>query len=275
MQKTITLANGSEMPIVGLGTWTLRGAKGERSVIDALEVGYRHIDTAESYGNQRAIGRGLRESDVPREKLFITSKVSREHLHYDDVLAACEQTLNDLGTDYLDLYLVHWPNRGIPMKETFRAFAKLQQAGKIREVGVSNFTIAHLQEAQEASPAPISVNQVEYHPYLNQTDLLEYCQDHDVVLEAYSPLARGETLHDPMLDQLAEDQGRSVPQIVLRWMLDKGIVVIPRSSSREHLKGNLDLFDWDLKPSVREALEGIERQRRLIAPAFNEFDREA
>lgn len=270
---TVTLPNGTEMPMIGLGTWTLRGAEGERAVEKALDLGYRHIDTAEGYNNQPAIGRALAASPVPREELFITSKVSRENLRYDDVLAACDETLAELGTDYLDLYLIHWPNRHIPMRETFRALTELHQQGKVREIGVSNFTIAHVREARDVSETAIAVNQVEYHPYLNQTELLEYCQQQGVALEAYSPLARGEVFQDPQLKDLAEKQGRSVSQIVLKWMFDKGIVLIPRSTSRRHLQANLDLFDWELDPAVREGIEGIEKERRLIDPPTSEFDR--
>lgn len=255
--KTRILRSGAEMPVVGLGTWTLRGDQATEAVETALELGYRHIDTAEAYNNQSAIARGIRRAGVPREELFIVSKVQREHLHYEEVLAAADKTLDELHTDYLDLYLIHWPNPRVPMRQTFTALGELHKEGKIRDVGVSNFSIAHLQEAFEATDVPISNNQVPYDPIKNQEELRQFCHEHGITVTAYSPLGKGDLVDHPQLKELAADRERTVAQLILRWLVEKDLIVIPRSTSREHLAEDIDLFGWELDDEVRAVLEGM------------------
>ena len=271
--KTRTLAAGNRIPVIGFGTFTLKGRECRDAVASALKLGYRHIDTAEMYGNHTEVAAALNAASVPRGELFLTSKVWRDHLRYRDILEACDTALRELETDYLDLLLIHWPNRQIPMSDSFRALAELQQTGKVRSVGVSNFTVAHLQEAREVSEVPVAVNQVEYHPLLNQEQLLDYCREHQIVVEAYSPLAQGELLQQPVLKKIASDCGRTIPEIALRWLIQKGLVALPRSASGEHQTANLHVLDWGLDDATMRAIDGIDEQRRVVHPAFAEFDR--
>lgn len=270
---TLQLKSGNKMPVLGLGTWQLTGDECTNSVIMALELGYRHIDTAEGYGNHEQVRAGIEKSGVKREELFITSKVSHSNLRRADVLAACDKALKELRTDYLDLYLVHWPNSSIPMEETLGAMSELVDAGKVRDIGVSNFTISHMEEAARVSPKPISVNQVEYHAYLNQEDLLAKCNELGVVLTAYSPLARGELLNDAVLEGIAAAHGKTVAQIALRWLVQKGVVVIPKARSRKHLSDNMNIFDFELTDEEMARIDTIETTKRLINPPWAEFDR--
>ena len=234
------------MPVVGLGTWDLRGRACRRVVKEALAVGYTHIDTAWYYGNQRTIGEALREADVDRSALFITSKVWMSHLRYDDALKQCEEIVRDLQTGYVDLMLIHWPNDSVPVKETLRAFQETVDAGLSRSIGVSNFSVDQMEEAVAVSDLPISVNQISYRPGSEQRDLLAWCLEKDVVVAAYSPLGKKRILKDRTLEKIGSRHDRSVAQIALRWLLQKGMVVIPKSSSRGHLAENLDVMDWEL-----------------------------
>jgi diketogulonate reductase-like aldo/keto reductase len=255
--KTKTLPSGAEMPLIGLGTWTLRGTEAADAVATALELGYRHIDTAVGYGNHRSVAAGIQRAGVPRQELFIVTKVPRENLRYEEVLAAAAQSLDELQTDYLDLLLIHWPNPDVPMRETFTAFGELHSKGIVRDVGVSNFTIAHLEEALAVTPTPIANDQVLYHPQRNQEALRRYCEDKSVVVTSYSPLGRGEFVNERSLRRLAETLGHTPAQLILKWLVEKGVVVIPRSRSREHLAENLDLFGWELDKEARRVLDGM------------------
>ena len=272
--KSVVLKSGYEMPVLGLGTWPLKGAECTEVVKTALQLGYRHIDTAADYENHADVGRALQESDIERSDLFITSKVSRGDLHYDDFLRATERILAELAVDYLDLLLIHWPNKEIPLEETLRAMARLQEEGKVRSLGVSNFTQAHIRQAMRAFPDLISVNQVEFHPYLYQKELLDFCREHHIVLTAYSPLAQGRIFKDQRVKELTDKYGFSPSQLVLKWLLDKGIVVIPKASSPGHLKDNLDVLDLDIDAKVLGVLDGLNENMRLIFPDFHEFDLE-
>jgi diketogulonate reductase-like aldo/keto reductase len=257
------------MPVLGLGTWELTGNTCYNAVKIALKLGYTHIDTAEIYGNQSEIGNAI--SNFNRNNLFITSKVWYDNLHYNDVLIACEKTLEDLGIDYLDLYLIHWPNRNIPMRETFDALKELYDKGKVKSIGVSNFTIRHLKEALKISNL-ISVNQVEFHPFLYQKELLFFCEKHNIKIIAYSPLARTEVFSDKTIKTIANKYNKTPAQISLRWLLQKGIVVIPKASSKKHLKENLNVFDFEVSNEDMRKIDSIKTQKRLVNPDFTEFD---
>ena len=270
--KTVVLNSGYEMPVLGLGTWPLKGAECTEVVKKALQLGYRHIDTAADYENHKDIGRALQESGLERSELFITSKVSRGDLRYDDFLQAAERILIELAVDYLDLLLIHWPNKEIPLEETLRAMARLKEEGKVRSLGVSNFTEAHIRKAMDIFPDLISVNQVEFHPYLYQKGLLDFCRAHDIVLTAYSPLAQGKIFRDDRIRVLTEKYGFSAAQLVLKWLLEKGIVVIPKASSPGHLKDNLDVLNLEIGPEVLAELDNMDENLRLILPSFHEFD---
>jgi len=270
--RNVILKSGQEMPLLGLGTWQLTGNKCTEAVKNALEFGYRHIDTADAYNNHREIAAALAEGIVDRDKLFITSKARRDLLSYNDVLSSGDRILDELGIEYLDLLLIHWPNKRIPLKETLEALTELKEQRKTRNIGVSNFTLNHLKDALEFYPDLISINQVEFHPYLYQKELLEFCRAHDIVITAYSPLARGKVFKDSQIKALAEKYDQSPARLVLRWLVEKEIVVIPKASSVEHLRDNLDIFDWEMPARVVEVLDGLNEDYRIIAPPFNEFD---
>ncbi|MBU5687906.1 MAG: aldo/keto reductase [Candidatus Aenigmarchaeota archaeon] len=264
----LKLSSGYEMPFIGLGTWQLEGRKCREIVAKAIELGYRHIDTAEAYGNQKEIGKAIKGK---REQLFITSKVWFEHLHYQDVLEACEQTLKELKTDYLDLYLIHWPNRSVAIEETMKAMKKLLDDGLIRNIGVSNFTINHLKDALKTK-VKIVANQVEFHPYLYQEKLLEFCRQNGIAIIAYSPLGRGNILKDDVLVRIARKHNKTTAQVCLRWLYQKGIAAIPKSSSVERLKENIDIFDFSLDQKDVKEIDGLNRNIRFVNPVFSDFD---
>lgn len=270
--KILKFKTGDKIPGVGFGTYKLTGSQGIKAIENALDVGYRHIDTAEGYNNQPEVSQAIKNSKLSRRELFITSKVGYDNLHYDDVIAACEKTLQELSTDYLDLYLIHWPNKKIPIEETVRALAKLKSDGKIKNIGVSNFTIKHLEELNDLTDEEIVVNQVEFHPYLNQEDLYKYCKDNNILLTAYSPIARGEVFGDSIIAKIAKKYGKDEAQITLKWMIQKDIIVIPRSSNPAHIKSNYQLFDFKLNKQEMASIDNIERQERLIDPDWGEFN---
>ena len=244
VQVEYELRDGQHMPALGLGTWALRGSRCVAIVKRAIELGYKHIDTADAYGNHQEIGEAIRGFN--RSTIFLTSKVRARRLRYQDVIQDCNRSLRELGTEYLDLYLIHWPNERIPIRETLRGFNELVDAGKIRSIGVSNFTIRHLHDALQVEDHPITNNQVRFHPYDYDQDLLEFCQRHHVVVTAYSPLGRGRILHNPTIRDMTSKYRRTAAQICLRWCLQKGTIVIPKTSSEARLKENMDLFDWEI-----------------------------
>lgn len=265
------LPSGLAMPAMGLGTANLRGEEGLMAIEIALVLGYRHIDTADSYGNHDIVGRAIKGYE--RSELFITTKVPEDRLHYDEVIDACRANLRELDTDYIDLYLIHWPNPDVPMQQTFDALAQLKELGMIRDAGVSNFQRRRLRRALEITPIPIANNQVELHPFLYQDKLIDFCHEHHVTVTAYSPLARGKVFDDPTLRMIAADHGKTPAQVSLRWLLQKGCIVIPRSSDEQHLRENLDVFDWSLSATEVEAIDNIPEELRIANPAdFDEFD---
>ncbi len=256
--QTVKLVSGHEMPVLGLGTWDLRGAGCKQAVREALGLGYTHIDTAWMYKNHREIGDALQEAGADRAGLFIASKVWNTHLHYDGVLEQAEETLRDLRTGYVDLFLIHWPNEATPLAETFRGLRRVLGEGKARSIGVSNFSVSLLEEAERVAQAPISVNQIKYHPGAEQRDVLRWCQDHGVSVTAYSPLGKGRALQDSALTGIARRHGKTPAQVALRWLVQKGMVVIPKASSKAHLEENMDVFGWALGPEEMAQIDAVE-----------------
>jgi len=255
----VELPSKAKMPMIGLGTWKLRGVECTDAVRSALQVGYTHFDTAEGYGNQPDIARAIRDEGADRRRLFITSKVSPRHLRYDDLLRACENTLKELETDYVDLYLVHWPNDAIAMDETFAALTKVQARGWAVDIGVSNFDIPHLEQAMLVTETPIAMDQIEFHPRYNQTVLTDFCHEHDIHVTAYSSLRYMEPNEEQALEEIGRKYGKTSAQVVLRWLVGKGVVVIPRSTSQEHQRQDMDLFDWQLDEADIQRIEAMDR----------------
>jgi len=249
---------GADVPAIGLGTWRLTGHRCRRAVEAALELGYRHVDTAQKYGNEREVGIALSASDVSREDVFLTTKVWVRNARYDDVIYSTERSLDRLGTDYVDLLLLHWPHPFVPIEETMAAMNRLQEAGTVRHVGVSNFTIPYLEEAMEILESPIVANQVKYHPYHDQDELLEYCVDHEICLTAYSPLAEGVVPGDDRLEVIGEPYGKSATQVALRWLLQQpAVAAIPKAASHRHIEANADVFDFELSPDELAAVAEV------------------
>ncbi len=258
------------IPILGFGAWPLKGEQCVASVRTALEMGYRHIDTADGYANHPEVGRAIRDSRVPREEIFLTSKVRRDDLQKDAVIAAGKRFLTELQTDYLDLVLIHWPSQTIPMEETFEGFQALKDQGVIRNFGVSNFTVARMERALAITDGIID-NQVEYHPSLNQHDVLAYCQSKNIAVTAYSPIAKGRDLHLPIIQELAQKYRRSASQVVLNWLISKNIVAIPSSGSAAHIEDNFRALEWELAPDDVALIDQVHANNRLTQPSFEEF----
>jgi len=254
---THTLPSGDDLPLVGFGTWDLTDADVHDALPVALDHGYTHIDTAEGYQNEGAIGTVL--DDYDRDDLFLTSKVLPSNLNYESLLKALDRSLDRLGVEALDLYLIHWPNPAISLRDTFQALERAHEKGLVRNVGVSNFTVYHLQFAQKIADVPIAANQIEFHPRYVRQDLLDYCQAHDIVVEAAAPLARAEILDDPVLTEIADEHDVSPAQVALRWAVQKDVVVLPKSRSPDHIGANLDLFDWSLDAEEVNRLDNCDR----------------
>jgi 2,5-diketo-D-gluconate reductase B len=271
-QPVVRLPGDVAMPALGLGTFELEPDVARQAVLTALEVGYRHVDTADIYENHKGVGRALRESGLPREDVFLVTKVWHDRLGRRDVLADADRFLDELGTEYVDQLLIHWPNSGIPMEETLAAMDALVQGGKARTIGVSNFTVGHLEKALATSPQPIAVNQVEIHPYLAQPELRRYCGEKNVTVVAYRPVVKGKVNEDPVLSEIGRKHGRTAAQVTLRWMLQSGMVAIPRSKSREHIEENYGALQFELEEEDLRRIDALDRGDRQIDPAFAEFD---
>jgi diketogulonate reductase-like aldo/keto reductase len=257
-------ARGAEIPAIGFGTSSL-GNCGE-IVANALKAGYRHIDTAWKYGTERGVGEGMRASGVPRSEIFLTTKVTHEYLRADDFARSVDESLKNLGVDYVDLLLVHWPNPEIPLSEPMPALAKAKRQGLARHIGVANFTIALLDEAIRLCPEPLVNLQAEYHPHLDQTKLLEACRRRGLIFTAYCPLGRGRLLRDPVLADIAARKGRPLAQIALRWLVQQGnIIPIPRSSNPERMAANLAVFDFALTDEEMKRISALKRPDGRIA----------
>lgn len=279
----LTLPSGASMPVIGLGTFEQLPNRERRdnrvgadTIARALRNGFRHIDSAIYYETHDEIRRALLETGVPRADVFITTKVYRDKLAYDDVLSECERSLQELGTDYLDLYLAHWPNNDIPMADTFRAMGRLLEEGIVQDIGVANFTRPNLRKALDATQTPIAINQVEYHPLLNQQALLAFCTEHGIQLTAYAPIAQARVLHEPVLQDIGTRLGKSPVQVSLRWLVQKGLSAVPKASSDAHLAANLDLFDWELSGADMRAIDTMGKNERFFNwDAVAEFSKDA
>ncbi len=271
LQGTFTLNNGVEIPYLGLGVYlSEEGKEVERAVDWALEAGYRHVDTASIYGNEAGVGRAVAHSNVPRSEIFVTSKVWNSDQGYDSTLRAFDASMQRLGLEVLDLYLVHWPVAG-KYKETWKALERLYREKRVRAIGVSNFLQHHLEDLLGEAEVVPAVNQLEFHPYLVQQPLQDFCRAKGIQYEAWSPLMQGEIFKIHEMARLAEKYGKSIAQVVLRWNLQKGVVTIPKSSKKERIIQNADLFDFELSAADVDLLDAMDRGKRF-GPDPDNFD---
>jgi len=255
--------HGSQVPVIGLGTWELRGEQCVSAVERALALGYRHLDTAQGYFNEAEVGLGLQRSGVARDEVFLTTKVRPRNYRAADVRSSTEASLQALGVDHVDLLLMHWPSRDVPLEETLGALRDLQGRGLVRHVGVSNFAPSLLRQACEL--AEIFTNQVEYHPFLSQAALLREAERQDHLLTAYSPVARGRVADDPVLQEIGAAHGKTPGQVALRWLIQQPrVVVIPKAASEANQRRNIDIFDFTLSPDEMAAVHALDRGERLV-----------
>lgn len=257
----------SRVPKLGFGTWQMKGRECVDAVTEALAIGYRHIDTAEAYDNEADVGRGIAESGIDREDIFVTTKVWREHLEAGALRRSVEESLKRLGIDQLDLALVHWPNETVGIAEPLEALAELREAGKLRHLGVSNFTPSQIERALAA--APIACNQVEYHPFLAQDDHLALARRHGYMLTAFCPLARGTVVDDETIAEIGRAHGKSPTQVTLRWLIQQdSVVAVPKAAKEHHARANFEIFDFALSSEEMQRISALDRRERLIDPDF-------
>jgi methylglyoxal/glyoxal reductase len=262
----IRLSNGVEVPVLGLGTFrSEKGAETQKAVAWALEAGYRHIDTAAMYGNEEDVGLAVAQSQVKREEVFITTKLRNDDHGYESTLKACEESLRTLKMDYIDLYLVHWPVTGLREK-TWEAFLKLYEQGKCRAIGVSNYTIRHLDELLAHTPLVPMVNQIEIHPFLYRKDLIDYCMARSIAVEAYSPLSKARRMDDPRLVAITGKYQRSGAQVLIRWSLQHGWISLPKSVRQERIIENAGVFDFELDQADMQIMDSMDEGYYTVRP---------
>ena len=256
-----------EVPALGFGTWPMKGEECRTAVETALDIGYRHIDTAQMYENEAEVGDAISNSDVAREDIFLVTKIQSGNLAYDDVLDSVEKSLDRLDTA-IDLLLIHSPSNTVPIEESIQAMNELQQAGHVDHIGVSNFSVAQMEQAIDASETPILTNQVEYHPFKSQDDILEFCIDNDLMMTAYSPVARKDVIGNDVLQEIGAQYEKTEAQVTLRWLTQQeNVSAIPKASSRSHQEENLNIFDFELSNDEMEQV--FELQDGLVTRLRN------
>lgn len=255
------------MPALGFGTYRLKGKTCSESVADAIGIGYRHIDTAEMYENEPEIGKGIKSSGIGRDQLFLTTKVWYTHLKHDELIKTVESSLRKLQTDYVDLLLIHWPSEDIHMKEPLEAMMELKQQNKIKLLGVSNFTCDMVDRA--VAIAPVVCNQVEYHPFLNQSEMLKTVRENGMILTAYGPIAKGKVLDNTTLQEIGEKYNKTPTQVTLRWHMQQDkVAAIPKSSDAERRQQNFDIFDFELTQEEMQQISALHGDSRMVNPEW-------
>ncbi len=273
IKDCVTLNNGVKMPLLGLGVYLADNDNVVESVKWAVNAGYRHIDTAAIYENEKGVGRAIAECGVKREELFVTSKVWNSMQGYDTTLAAFDTTMDDLGLEYLDLYLIHWPMPRIDKYiDTYKALEKLYKDKRVRAIGISNFYEPWIKRVLDECEVVPAVNQVEFHPYIQHKELREYCKSKNIAFESYSTLARGAVMKDETLIQIAEKYGKSVAQLVLRFALQLDIIVIPKSVHEDRIISNADVFDFEISAEDMKTIEGLDRNEIICGADPHTFE---
>jgi methylglyoxal/glyoxal reductase len=262
-QSYVNLNTGSRMPLVGLGAYNMHGAEAENAVRQAIEIGYRLIDTATSYKNEKEVGSAIRASGIPRKDLFVTTKVPNTSQGYDNTLRAFDNSMESLNIEYIDLYLVHWPLKAT-RKETWKAVEQLYKEKKVRAIGVANYLEPFLDELSTYADVVPAVNQVEFSPFLYLSGLLEQCNKSGIRLQAYTPLVRGKKLEHPLLQRLSEKYAKTPAQIILRWDIQHGVSAIPKSADAERQKQNFDIFDFNIEEADMRSLDALNENHRLV-----------
>ncbi len=263
-------ANGARIPLIGLGTWELNGRTCTRIVEQALRLGYRHLDTAQIYDNEREVGDGLRASGVKRDEVFVTTKIWPSHFAPRELERSAKESLTRLRLSEVDLLLLHWPNPHVPLTETLPALAKVKRDGLARHIGVSNFNVAMIEEAVRVSPEPLVCNQIEVHPFLDQTKVLAACREHGLAVVAYSPIARGQAAREETLVEIGKAHGKSAVQVCLRWLVQQDIAVIPRTAKIERLESNAAIFDFALSAEEMARIAKLAHPRgRVVNYSFS------
>lgn len=259
----ITLNNAVQIPQLGFGTYQIEPAETRETTLAALEAGYRHIDTAQLYGNEKEVGEAVRDCGLDRADIFVTSKLNNDAHAHDDALEAFDRSLKDLGLDYLDLFLIHWPLPGKgDFVETWKALEEVYRSGRAKAIGVSNFQPHHLRRLLQGSDVVPAVNQIEVHPYLTQDDVRAFGAEHDIATEAWSPIAKGKVLDDPTINRIAQRVGKTPAQVTLRWHLQRGDVVFPKSATQKRIEENFDLFDFELGEGDIGEISALNRDER-------------
>ena len=261
-------AQQKKIPALGYGTWQLKGADCVNGVAKALEIGYRHIDTAQIYENESEVGTAIAQSGIARSDIFLTTKVWMTNLKYGDFQKSVDESLAKLKTDYVDLLLIHWPVTQVSFMDQFKALMEVQESGKAKKIGVSNFTVGQMHEVVEKIGASIVTNQVEYHPFLSQKPVLDFLRQHDMFLTAYSPLARGKVKDDATLKDIAAKYGKNEGQVTLRWLLQQpNVVAIPKAASEKNIRDNFDIFDFSLSDDDMRRISALSRPNgRMVSP---------
>jgi 2,5-diketo-D-gluconate reductase B len=260
---------GHKVPALGFGTWRLYGDACTEAVRAALDIGYRHIDTAIRYENEAEVGRAIAASGIDRSELFVTTKLRHTELAAAEIRRGTAESLARLGTGHVDLLLVHWPNPGLPLKETMDALAEMREAGRARLIGVSNYTVEWMRRAVEECDADIGVNQVEYHPFLGQRAVLDWCRTHGIALAAAVPLARGAVDDSPVIREIAAAHGKTTAQVTLRWLVQQdGVAAIPKSGNPARMRENFEIFDFVLADDEMAAISGLANGLRIIDPCW-------
>ena len=269
---TISLNNGVQIPQLGFGVFQIKPEETVKATTSALEIGYRHIDTAQMYGNERQVGIAVRESGIPREEVFVTSKLNNNRLERDDILRSFDTSLSELGFDYLDLFLIHWPLPAVAdYVARWKVMEEIYAGGRVKAIGVSNFQSNHLRDLFGATDVRPAVNQIEAHPFLTQDELRAFGADHEIVTEAWAPIARGKVNDDPVIAGIAGQVGKTPAQVTLRWHIQRGDVVFPKSVTRSRVEENFDIFDFELDEPAMTAISALNRDQRT-GPNPDEFN---